>query len=65
MDITQLLSYTASKTVNEASYLECGSSVVERRTHNRESPGSNPSVATVSKLCHFRSLRDTPVHSAV
>ena len=35
---------------------ERGSSGVECRTHNRESPGSNPPFATVSKLGHFCSL---------
>ena len=45
--------------------LERGSSVVESRTRNRESPGSNPPFATVSKFGHFRSLHDASVHSAV
>ena len=34
-------------------------------THNRETPGLNPPIATVSKFGHFRSLHDAPVHSAV
>ena len=42
-----------------------GSLVVERRTRNRENPGSNPPFATVSKFGHIHSLHDTPVHSAV
>ena len=43
-----------------------GSSVIEGRTHNRESPGLNPTLATVSKFWHFRSHRcPTPVDSAV
>ena len=44
--------------------VECGSSVVECRTRNRESPDSNPSLL-VSKFGYFRSLHETPVHSAV
>ena len=42
-----------------------GSSLVECRTRNRESPGSNTSFPTVSKFGHFRSLRDASVDSAV
>ena len=38
---------------------------VECRTRNRESPGSNPPFATVSKCGDFCSLHDAPVHSAV
>ena len=30
--------------------VECGSSVVECRTRNQESPGSNPPIATVWKF---------------
>ena len=46
--------------------VERGSSVVECRTRNRESPGSNPlNVAIVSKFGHFRSLHDASVDSAV
>ena len=44
------------------------SSTVECRTRKRESPGSNrpPTLfATVSKLVHFSSLHDAPVHSYV
>ena len=37
-----------------------GSSAVECRTLNRESPGSIPPFATVSKFGHFRSLRNDP-----
>ena len=44
---------------------ECCSSAVERRTRNQVSPGSNPPFPTVSKIGHFRSLHDTPVHSGV
>ena len=40
-------------------HLERGSSGVECQTRNRESPGSNPPIATVSKFWHFRS-RHTP-----
>ena len=36
--------------------VERGSSVVECRTRNQVSPGSNPPFATVSKIEHFRSL---------
>ena len=42
-----------------------GGSAVERWTRNRESTPSNPPFATVSNFGHFRSLHDTPVHSAV
>ena len=38
--------------------------LVECRTRNRESPGSNP-VVTVSKFGHFLSLHDASVDSAV
>ena len=41
--------------------VEHGSSVVECRTRNRESPGSN----LFSKFGHFSSLHDALVHSAV
>ena len=43
--------------------MERGSSVVERRTRNQVSPGSNPSLVgpTVSKIGHFRSLHRRPV----
>ena len=36
--------------------LERGSSVIECRTPNRDSPGLNPPFATASKFWHFRSL---------
>ena len=36
--------------------VEQGSSALECRTHNQESPGSNLPFATVSKFGHFRSL---------
>ena len=42
-----------------------GSSVVECRTRNRDSPGSTPPFATVSKFGNFRSLHDASVHSVV
>ena len=45
--------------------MERGSSAVERRTRNRESPGSNPTFAAVSKFRHFRSYHNTTVDSAV
>ena len=38
------------------SCMERGSSVVESRTRNRDSPGSNHPFATVSIIGHFRSL---------
>ena len=46
-------------------FVECGNSAVECRTRNQLSPGSNSPFATVSKIGHFRSLHDAPVHSAV
>ena len=45
-------------------FVECSSSVVEWRTCNRESPGSNPPFAIVSKFGHFRSLHDVLVEVA-
>ena len=45
--------------------LPTGRSVVECRTHNRDSPGLNPPFAIVFKFGHFRSLHDASVHSAV
>ena len=42
----------------------CGCSAVECHTRNRESSGSNPPFAIVSKFGHFCSLHDAPVHSA-
>ena len=44
--------------------MERGGSVVECRTRNRASPGSN-AFATVSKSGHFRSLHDASADSAV
>ena len=44
--------------------MERGSLAVECRTRNRESQGSNPPFATVSKFGHFRSLLDAFVESA-
>ena len=41
-------------------FMERGSSVVECPTRNQVSPGSNPSIATVSKIRHFRSLHWRP-----
>ena len=40
--------------------VERGSSAVERRTRNRESPGSNPHFATVLKFSYLCSLNDAP-----
>ena len=45
--------------------LESGSSAVECRTLNRESPGLNPPIATVSKTGHFNYRHDASVHSVV
>ena len=47
--------------------LERGSTVVECRTRNRESQGSNPLCYQfeVSKFGHFRSTHDASVDSAV
>ena len=44
---------------------ERDSSVVECQTHNRESPGSNPPFAIVSKFGHFHSLHDASVDASV
>ena len=41
------------------------SSVVECRTHNRESPGSNPPLLPFRRLGIFVLFTDAPVHSAV
>ena len=38
--------------------VECGGSVVECRTRNRESTDLNPPFATLSKYVHFRSSHD-------
>ena len=43
--------------------MDRGSSVVECRTVNRESPGSNPPFSAVSKFGHFRSLHYASVLS--
>ena len=40
--------------------MERGSSLIECRARNRESPGSNPPFATVLKFGHFRSLFAMP-----
>ena len=48
-----------------ASYMERGSSVVERRTRNRESPGSNPPLLLFRRLGIFFHSIDAPVDSAV
>ena len=47
-------------------HVEHGSSVVDCRTRNRESSGSNHPFGTVSKFGHFRSLHNTlsPVHTS-
>ena len=38
--------------------MERGISVVECWTRNQMNVGSNPTIATVSKIGHFRSLHD-------
>ena len=45
--------------------VERGSSVVERRTRNRVSPGSNPPLAPFRRLGIFVLSIDAPVDSAV
>ena len=54
-----------STAVLRLNYYQSGSSAVERRTRNRESTCSNTPFGTVSKIGHFHSLHDAPVHSAV
>ena len=46
-------------------FVERGSSVVECRTRNRESPGSNPPLLPFQSLVIFVLSIDAPVHSAV
>ena len=46
-------------------YVERGSSVVECRTHNRESPGSNLSLLPFRRLGIFVLSIDAPVDSAI
>ena len=46
-------------------YVERGSSVVERRTRNRVSPGSNPPLVPFRRLGIFVLSIDVPVDSAV
>ena len=43
-------------------YLERGSSVVECRTRNRESPGLNPPFATISKFVLFTTSQSTQLY---
>ena len=45
--------------------MERGGSVVERRTRNRESPGSNPPLLAFRRLGIFVLSIDAPVDSAV
>ena len=45
--------------------VERGSSVVECRTRNQVSPGSNPSLLPFRRLCIFVLSIDAPVQSAV
>ena len=54
--------------VKKQSRLECverGRSVVECRTRNQVSPGSNPSLLPFRRLGIFVLSIDAPVHSAV
>ena len=61
-----LIASTTMKHVRLFLFLvELGSPVLECRSHNRESPGSNPPFVSVSKFMHFRSLQEASVHSAV
>ena len=46
-------------------YVECGSSVVERRTRNQVSPGFNPPLVPFRRLGIFVLSIDAPVDSAV
>ena len=46
-------------------HIERGSSVVERRTRNRESPGSNPPLLPFRRVGIFFHSIDAPVDSAV
>ena len=46
-------------------YMERGSSVVECRTRNRVSPGSNPPLVPFGRLGIFLLSIDAPVDSAV
>ena len=46
-------------------FMERGSSVVECRTRNQVSPGSNPSLLPFRRLGIFVLSIDAPVHSAV
>ena len=45
--------------------MERGSSVVECRTRNHVSPGSNPPLIPFRRLCIFVLFTDVPVDSAV
>ena len=46
-------------------YVERGSSAVECRTRNRESPGSNPPLLPFRRLGIFILSNNAPVNSAV
>ena len=52
-------------TLPQLLYVKRGSSEVECRTRNRDSPGLTPPFATVLKFGHFHSLHDGSVHSGV
>ena len=51
--------------VKQCSYMERGSSVVECRTRNQVSPGSNPPLPPFRRLGIFVLSIDTSVDSAV
>ena len=51
--------------VQRFKYIVRGSSVVERWTRNRESPGSNPPLLPFRRLGMFLLSIDAPVDSAV
>ena len=53
------------KSQSSCSYVERGSSVVERRTRNQVSPGSNPPLLPFRKVGIFVLSIDAPVDSAV
>ena len=56
---------TTAFTRHISNYVERGSSVVECRTRNQVSPGSNPSLLPFRRLGISVLSIDAPVHSAV
>ncbi len=70
MGLAPSASYTCGTASQTAHHIasECplhGSSVVECRTHNQVSPGSNPPLLPFRRLGIFVLSIDAPVHSAV